>query len=62
MDNEMSDLESKKLNSSSYEYDHSDWPRDFDFSVECSEQKEVLSMRYGTKAFALHSDDCKVCP
>ena len=26
MDNEMSDLESKKLNSSSYEYDHSDWP------------------------------------
>ena len=39
--------EKKELESTAFDYDNTDWPRDFDIRVEVAEQREVLDNLYG---------------
>jgi len=61
MHKQMSDLESQRPEPSANDYDHSAWPRDFDFSVECSEQKEVMNIFHHTQTCVLQRNDKKAC-
>jgi hypothetical protein len=36
--------ENNSLQSASFDYDNTDWPRDFDIRIEVAEQREVLEL------------------
>lgn len=41
-DNNATVQENNSLQSVKYDYDNTDWPRDFDIRIEVAEQREVL--------------------